>query len=107
VLYSHLQLFWAHAGVFDAPELLAAEAFVAQAVVEALAEGVLPGLAGVDVVGVGACVGERLGELEGDELRPIVEHPWPAMPSEEPRQDALDDRRGKRAAWHQGGGPPV
>jgi len=40
-----------HAGVLQAPELLAGEALVPQAGVEALAEAVLPGLAGLDVVG--------------------------------------------------------
>jgi len=42
------------AGVLDAPELLAVQALVAQARVEALTEAVLPGLAGLDVVGLGA-----------------------------------------------------
>ena len=40
------------AGVSEAPELFAVETLVAQPVVEALAERVLPGLAGLDVVGV-------------------------------------------------------
>ena len=72
-----------HAGVSEAPELLTAEALVAQAVVEALGEGVLPGLAGLDVEGFGAQLRKSLGELEGDELRPLSERitrgrPWRA-----------------------------
>ena len=92
--------------VLDAPELLAVQALVAQARVEALTEAVLPGLAGLDVVGLGALGLEPLGKLEGDELGAVVasDHLRPAVAGEEPRQNALDGRRGERTARHQGQG---
>ena len=92
--------------VLDAPELLAVEALIAQPRVEALTVVVLPGLAGLDVMRSGTEALEPLGQFEGDELGAVVasHHPRPAVTGEEPREHALDGRRGERTARHQGQG---
>lgn len=49
-----------------------AQALVAELTVEALADAILPGLAGVDQRRLDALLGDPLQQRTGDELRPIV-----------------------------------
>ena len=90
----------------EAPELLAVEALVAQAVVKALPKAFRQGLPGSMPWVSQAQSGESLIQLEGDELGTIVasDDGRATAPGEQVDQHALDVGRGQRAFADQGRG---
>ena len=59
-------------GFGSGAEPLHAQALVAELAVEALADAILPGLAGVDQRGLDALVGDPFQQGTGYELRPVA-----------------------------------